>query len=969
MHQFPALGSPIVQNLRFIVQQQRSHKILPAWGFGGFTHVRISLSFSGVTAWQQDPPDVLQQAAMLNCQQHSLTLDLMTPQTSKSSRVRTVKPRSAGGALGGIIGAVAMCVVAGVLITAAVTPVVALSGVAANSAVDIFENLPDHLDPGQLAEPSSIYATGSDSTVYEIATFYDQDRHMVAWDDISQYAKDAAVAEEDPRFYTHGGVDVLATGRAALQNAAGTGFSGASTITMQYVRNVLVQEAMAIPDEKERKVAYENAMRQDVDRKLKEMKYAISIEKRFSKDEILLGYLNIALFGRQIYGIESAANYYWGKSAKDLTLAEAASLIATVNNPGKLQIDVPENIPANQERRDKILGSMLNHGKITQKQYDKAVATEIKPNITPRVAGCNVAEENFGLGHFCDYVLRYIKQDPNFGETPAEREFKFSRGGYQIYTTIDLDIQAAGTESMRANVPAAMDGIKVGGASVSTQVGTGRVLAMVQNRPFNNAEGFLKDHPEYTTINYNTDYEYGGSNGFQVGSTFKPITLAEWIRTGHSVQDIVNVNGRNVQENTFPAACLTDGVYGFGNFTFSNDNLGTKGNQPVLTAIMQSVNGGLVSMQQKMDLCETFNTAQKLGIHRASDQPRWTQEDADLGNVAPEFVGQIRVPTLNGEDRDLSMVPSNVYGGIDEIAPITMSAAYAAFAGDGTVCAPVPIDSILDTNDKPVPFTKSSCSQGVAPEVAAGVAYALERTVNGGLASHARSAIGTPHLAKTGTTDDVVDNWTVGASSTVSTATWVGNAEPVQMWDGTWGRVSTMGFGNLMYADTFIWPAMMNVADQKYGGNAFPEPSAASIQMTMVGIPDVKGKTFEEASAALKQLGFSVTDGGEVDSSVAKGRAASTSPEGGSQAGLGSDITVYRSNGEAASVPDGLVGQTGNDAKATLNGAGFSAVEFTCETGKKSNPKDDKVASVHPARGTEARVSSQITLSLACGKD
>ena len=93
--------------------------------------MRISLSFSGVTAWQQDPPDVLQQAAMLNCQQHSLTLDLMTPQTSKSSRVRTVKPRSAGGALGGIIGAIAMCVVAGVLITAAVTPVVALSGVAA----------------------------------------------------------------------------------------------------------------------------------------------------------------------------------------------------------------------------------------------------------------------------------------------------------------------------------------------------------------------------------------------------------------------------------------------------------------------------------------------------------------------------------------------------------------------------------------------------------------------------------------------------------------------------------------------------------------------------------------------------------------------------------------------------------------------------------------------------------------------
>ena len=842
-----------------------------------------------------------------------------------------------------------MCAVAGVLITAAVTPVVALSGVAANSAVDIFENLPDHLDPGQLAEPSTIYATGSDSTVYELATFYDQDRHMVGWEDISQFAKDAAVAEEDPRFYTHGGVDVLATGRAALQNAAGTGFSGASTISMQYVRNVLVQEAMAIPDEEERKVAYENAMRQDIDRKLKEMKYAISIEKRFSKDEILLGYLNIALFGRQIYGIESAANYYWGKPAKDLTLAEAASLIATVNNPGKLQIDVPENIPANQERRDKILGSMLNHGKITQAQYDEAVATPIEPVITPRVAGCNIAEQNYGLGHFCDYVLRYIKQDPNFGETPAEREFKFSRGGYSIMTTIDLDMQSAGAAAMQENVPRIMDGIDVGAASVSTQVGTGRVLAMVQNKPFNNAEDFLASNPDYTTINYNTDYEYGGSSGFQVGSTFKPITLAEWIRTGHSVQDIVNVNSRNVQENTFRAGCMTDGVYGFGNFSFTNDNEGTKGNQSVLTAIAKSVNGGLVSMQQKMDLCETFETAKKLGIHRASPQ---TNQD---------------LPTYG--TTDLSMVPSNVYGGIDEIAPITMSAAYAAFAGDGTVCTPVPIDDIRDTNDEAVPFTKSSCSEGVAPEVAAGVAYALEYTVNNGLASHARSAYGVPHLAKTGTTDEVKDNWTVGASSTVSTATWVGNAGPVQMWDGSWGRVSTMGFGNLMTADTRIWPAMMNVADQKYGGVAFPEPSSAAIQVTMVDVPDVKGQSFEEASAALTGLGFTVSDGGEIDSAVSQGRVASTNPAGGTKTGLGSDITVYRSNGQASAVPDGLVGATGNDAKSTLNSAGFSAVDFTCESGEKPDPKKDKVTAVNPASGTEARVSSQITLSLACGKD
>lgn len=880
----------------------------------------------------------------------------MTRQTSPSSRVRSQKPRTAGGALGGIIGAVAMSVIAGVLVTAAVTPVVALSGTATKSAVTIFENLPDHIDPGKLAEPSTLYATGADTTVYKIATFYDQDRETVKWDQISQFVKDAAVAEEDPRFYTHGGVDVVATARAVLQNAAGQNLSGASTITMQYVRNVLIQDAIAIPDKEEQKKAYENAMRQDTDRKLKEMKYAISIEKKFPKDDILLGYLNIALYGRQIYGIESAAQYYYGKSASDVTLAEAASLVAIVNNPSQLQIDVPENIPANKERRDKILGSMLNHGKITQAQYDEAVASEIVTKITPRVAGCNVAEENFGLGHFCDYVQRYIKADPSFGDTPEEREFNFSRGGYQIYTTIDLDMQAAGNEATRNTVPALMDGIDVGSASSSVEVGTGRVLSMVQNKPFNNAEDFLSSNPEYTTVNYNTDYEMGGSSGFQVGSTFKPITLAEWIKEGHSVNEAVNVNSRKgVPLQSFSASCLTDGVYGYGTFDFSNDNEGIKGNQSVMTVIANSINGGIVSMQQKLDLCGTFQTAQSLGIHRASDLPR-------------DENGNFSVPTLNGNPRDLSMVPSNTYGGVDEIAPITMAAAYAAFAGDGSVCTPVPIDQILDDDGNQIPFTKSKCSQAIDPNVAAGVAYALQNAVERGLADHARSWVGTPHLAKTGTTDDVVDNWTVGGSTRVTTATWVGNAGPVQLADGSWSRVSTMGFGNLMYADQTIWPSIMNAADNRYGGDPFPTPDASATRVTMQTVPDLKGKSFDEASSALTQLGFNVSDGGEVDSSVAQGMVASTDPAGGSSVQAGSNVTIFRSNGKASKIPDGLVGSSGNDAESALKSAGFSNIDFTCATGDKVDKKK-KVSSVSPDSGSEANTGGTVTVALECAAD
>ena len=841
-----------------------------------------------------------------------------------------------------------MSLIAGVLVTAAVTPVVAISGVTANTAIDIFEKLPNHLNPGRLAEPSTLYAKAADGSEVKLADFYDQDRETLTWDEIPQYVKDAAVAEEDPRFYTHGGVDVLATARAVLQNAAGQNLSGASTITMQYVRNVLIQEAIAIPDKEAQVEAYKQAMEQTADRKLKEMRYAISIEKQYAKDDILLGYLNIALFGRQIYGIQSAAHYYYNKDAKDLTLAESASLVAIVNNPAKLQIDVEENIPANTERRNKILGSMLNHGKITQAQYDEAVATPVTPQITPREAGCFLAEKNYGVGHFCDYVQRYIKQDPSFGDSPEDREFNFSRGGYKIVTTIDLDMQAAGLAAMHANVPALMDGINVGAATTSVEVGTGRVLAMLQNRPYSNAQAFLDENPAFTGINYSTDFEYGGSNGFQVASTFKAVTLAEWIRTGHSVRDIVNVNGRNVAESSFRASCLADGVYGWGNFTFRNDNLGTRGNQPVLTAIAQSVNGGLVSMQQQMDLCDTFETAKKLGIHRASKQT-----DPNLSNY---------------DTTDLTMVPSNVYGGIDEIAPITMASAYGAFAGDGTVCTPVPIDSIVDSDGKAVKFTKSKCSEGVSPEVAAGVAYALQYTVTNGLARHAISPYGVPHLAKTGTSDDVIDNWTVGASTRVSTATWVGNADPIQLADGSWSRVSTQYYGNLMYADQQLWPAVMNVADAKYGGGAFPEPSAAAIKQTMVAVPDVRGKSFEEAVKMLTDLGFNVADGGEVDSSVPAGMVANTSPGAGEEIGMGSGVSVYRSNGKGATVPDGLIGSTGEDAKSKLRDAGFDSVNFKCEAKGKENPGKQKVVAVDPPSGTETSMGNTITLTLGCAK-
>ena len=250
-------------------------------------------------------------------------------------------------------------------------------GVATSSTISMFENLPSYLEIGELSEKSNIYATRSDGSIALLASFYDQNRVEVGWDQINQYVKDAAIAGEDPRFYEHSGVDLQGTVRAAATTATGRETQGGSSIAQQYVKNVRVQECERnAVSEEERDGCYDAVTETTIDRKLKEMRLAIGIEKRYTKSEILLGYLNIAGFGGTVYGIEAAANYYYNNSAANLTLAQAASLMAIVNNPGKFRLDQPNSetngaanaYAENTGRRDYILRSMLEERKITRRR-------------------------------------------------------------------------------------------------------------------------------------------------------------------------------------------------------------------------------------------------------------------------------------------------------------------------------------------------------------------------------------------------------------------------------------------------------------------------------------------------------------------------------------------------------------------------------------------------------------------------
>lgn len=225
------------------------------------------------------------------------------------------------------------------------------------------------------------------------------------------------------------------------------------------------------------------------------------------------------LFGGRVYGIESASNYYYSVSARDLTVAQSASFLAIVQNPENLRLDVEENIAANQARRDRdVLPAMLREGRISPAEYQEALATPVTPAISSPSTGCQTALA--GAGFFCDFVLSEIRDDPSFGADPETRLANLKTGGYNIFTTLDLDLQS----SAAANVPAQFPRVDLGGAIVSVEPGTGKIRAMAQNRAYSPGED---GGPGTTALNYNVDAVEGGSTGFQGGSTYKVFVLAE----------------------------------------------------------------------------------------------------------------------------------------------------------------------------------------------------------------------------------------------------------------------------------------------------------------------------------------------------------------------------------------------------------------------------------------------------------
>jgi membrane peptidoglycan carboxypeptidase len=627
--------------------------------------------------------------------------------------------RSAGAvatALGAIVG---ISVLAGVLVGLMLIPFAGSLGVLTRDVVRDFESLPDELITPPLPERSVILA--SDGSV--LATIYYQNRIEVPLESISPIMRQATVAVEDARFLEHNGVDFRGIVRAAASNASSGEISeGASTLTMQYVKNVLVNQATSAEE-------LDAARGDSSARKIKEVRLALALEKRFTKGEILSRYLNIAYFGSGAYGIEAASRRYFSKPAANLTLAEAATLAGIVQRP--TSYDPIRNPELSTERRNVVLGRMATLGYVSQADSDRAQKVPMQALLNPTQVsnGCTSSYAPF----FCDYVLQSIRENDIFGETAVEREAFLRRGGYTITTTLDPTVQKAVTQIVESTIPFNDPSGKAAAISM-VQPGTGQIIAMTQNREWGTS-GKGK-----TTYNYNVPQSMGGTIGMQAGSTFKIFTLAAALEAGISPNEYI----RSPSPNTFTEFKNCDTGAIFEPVTVRNST--TSGTLNMAQATAYSTNTYFMALEERTGICRPADIAEALGVN--------------LGNGGP-----------------LLRVPSFTLGTM-EIAPLSLANAYATFAAHGRHCDPVPIVEIRDRDGAKIEVPNGNCRQVLDREVADGVTTMLNGVVDGNISGRTGSAMNLadrPVAGKTGTTNESAAVWFAGFTPQVASAVWVGD--------------------------------------------------------------------------------------------------------------------------------------------------------------------------------------------------
>ncbi|HEU0132771.1 MAG TPA: transglycosylase domain-containing protein [Mycobacteriales bacterium] len=726
-----------------------------------------------------------------------------------------------------------VCVLTGLLLAGLAFPVVGGFGMLARAGADSFDKLPAELREDPLPQRSRILAADG-STIAEI--YFTENRVVVPISEMPPDLLYAIVAIEDSRYYEHGGVDLRGLARAFWRNSqAGTVTQGGSTITQQYVKNVLIEAA-------HEDVAGQRAARErSTDRKIREAKYAIALERRYTKREILEKYLNISYFGASVYGVGTAAQYYFHKPAKALTLDESALLAGMVKNP---QLYNPVTNPkAARTRRDIVLRRMVEVGYADRAAVDRALAKPIPKIVPQKLQGI---EDNTVAPAFLDHLRAYFLGDARFGDTYEQRVYRLFRGGLVIQTTLDPKLQRTAQDVLNRTLPLRSD---PAAAAVVVQPGTGEIRAMATvNHDPGTAKVNLADPPPHPD----------GSRGYQGGSTFKMFTLAAAVEEGLPLRTRIPSPASYRADR---AVCDTpaDG-------SFDNAGDSEAGNFDLPTATWLSVNTFYVQLQQKIGTQKVARMARQFGV--------------PLGGVG---------------DRECSLT----LGG-REVTPLQMAAAYAALAAQGTYCAPTPIRSVQAPGEPPLAL-QPQCRKAVDPDVANTVTSVLRGVVDGpnplrtGKAAH----LGRPVAGKTGTTNGPSAAWFDGYTPDLAGSVWMGyptapGRHPLRHVHGV----------SVVYGGTFparMWQQIMTAAHQGLPVRDFVAPPASALLGEQVAVPDLTGMTPENAAAVLEPLGLTlVVDRRPVHAGpIAAGLVGAQAPAPGTPLYKGGSVVVFLSDGVA----------------------------------------------------------------------
>lgn len=722
---------------------------------------------------------------------------------------------------------VVVSVLAGVLVAGLFIPLAGMAGAATNAVSTGMEQIPAELETPPQSERSRVLLSNGEV----LATFWEENRVYVPLGEIAPIMVKAQVAIEDHRFYEHGALDVKGTLRALIRNTStSAGTQGGSSLTQQYVKMVQIETAKVQGDD----AGIQKAQERTLSRKIQELRFAIALEKKLTKDQILERYLNIAYYGDGAYGVQSAARHYFNTSAKDLTLDQAAMLAGLVQNPAAT--DPVRNTQIALERRNVVLNRMTELQIVTSEDAAEAKEVGWDPSKVQRDPnGCVGTRYPF----LCDYVKRTLQKMPALGSTPEERLNTLKRGGLTIETEIDPVTQDAAQNAIDKNLDPKDPVIST---MTMLQPGTGLILAMAQNRPVmgdNAAAG--ETYYNYAVGGSLSDNDMGGAEGYQAGSTFKPFASAAALEAGMPLSKSYNAAASmEFGGQRFKSCSGRERLYG--SWTVKNST-GVHGQMNMYRAMAMSVNTYFVQLIRDVGGCETTKMAQKMGVKLGSK-----------GDLVEQF-----------NDK-----PSFVLGSA-EITPLSLTEAYATFAARGVHCEPIVLKRVVDKDGREIPVPDANCRQVMEPKVADGM-NALLSNVMSGTGRPATIPGGYPQAGKTGTIDDNQAVWFTGYTPQVAGVAMIAVDKTHPFWEsGSYGRskptlkglrlpssryyMSGSGGGD---AGQDIYRPSMSAALRGKPKTKFTDAGRDVTQGKPVQIPSVRGMSAEAAKAALEDAGFSV---------------------------------------------------------------------------------------------------------------